>query len=182
MKQKRARLEDALHAARAAIEEGVLPGGGVALLRSRRAIDALKLSGDEKIGAQILRRALEMPVRQIADNAGARGSVVVQKIDESKDYPFGFDAEEGAFKDLIKAGILDPRKVVRLALQNAASMAGIFMTTEAVITEKPEKKVVDQIPSGMGEGPSPGMPSMPGMGMGGMGGMGGMPGMGGMGM
>jgi chaperonin GroEL len=172
MKQKRARLEDALHAARAAIEEGVLPGGGVALLRSRRAIDALKLSGDEKIGAQILRRALEMPVRQIADNAGERGSVVVQKVDEAKDYSFGFDAEAGEYKDLIKAGILDPRKVVRLALQNAASMAGIFMTTEAVITEKPEKKPVDQIPSGMGEGPSPGMPSMPGM----------MPGMGGMGM
>jgi chaperonin GroEL len=172
MKQKRARLEDALHAARAAIEEGVLPGGGVALLRSRRAIDALKLSGDEKTGAQILRRALEMPIRQIADNAGERGSVVVQKTDESKDYAFGFDAEAGEFKDMIKAGILDPRKVVRLALQNAASMAGIFMTTEAVITEKPEKKAVDQIPSGMGEGPSPGMPSMPGMGMPGMGGMG----------
>jgi len=172
MKQKRARLEDALHAARAAIEEGVLPGGGVALLRSRRAIDALKLSGDEKIGAQILRRALEMPIRQIADNAGARGSVVVQKTDESKDYSFGFDAEAGEFKDLIKAGILDPRKVVRLALQNAASMAGIFMTTEAVITEKPEKKAADPIPSGMGDGPSPGMPSMPGMGMPGMGGMG----------
>jgi chaperonin GroEL len=163
MKQKRARLEDALHAARAAIEEGVLPGGGVALLRSRRAIDALKLSGDEKTGAQILRRALETPIRQIADNAGERGSVVVQKIDESKDYAYGFDAEAREFKDLIKAGILDPRKVVRLALQNAASMAGIFMTTEALITEKPEKKAPDAVPSGMGDGPSPGMPSMPGM-------------------
>jgi len=174
MKQKRARLEDALHAARAAIEEGVLPGGGVALLRSRRSIDALKLSGDEKIGAQILRRALEVPIRTIADNAGARGSVVVQKIDESKDYSFGFDADAREYTDLIKAGILDPRKVVRLALQNAASMAGIFMTTEALITEKPEPKVVDNIPSGMGDGPSPGMPQMPGMmpGMGGMGGMG----------
>jgi len=174
MKQKRARLEDALHAARAAVEEGVLPGGGVALLRSRRAIDALKLTGDEKIGAQILRKALEMPIRQIADNAGARGSVVIQKIEESKDYAFGFDAEAREYKDLIKAGILDPRKVVRLALQNAASMAGIFMTTEAVITEKPEPRVVDNIPSGMGDGPSPGMPGMPGMmpGMGGMGGMG----------
>jgi chaperonin GroEL len=172
MKQKRARLEDALHAARAAVEEGVLPGGGVALLRSRRAVDALKLSGDEKIGAQILRRALEMPIRQIADNAGDRGSVVVQKIEESKDYNFGFDAQEREYKDMIKGGILDPRKVVRLALQNAASMAGIFMTTEAVITEKPEPKVVDNIPSGMGDGPNPGMPSMPGM----------MPGMGGMGM
>jgi chaperonin GroEL len=174
MKQKRARLEDALHAARAAVEEGVLPGGGVALLRSRRAIDALKLTGDEKIGAQILRKALEMPIRQIADNAGARGSVVIQKVEESKDYAFGFDAEAREYKDLIKAGILDPRKVVRLALQNAASMAGIFMTTEAVITEKPEPKMVDNIPSGMGDGPSPGMPGMPGMmpGMGGMGGMG----------
>ncbi|MBI3856476.1 MAG: chaperonin GroEL [Planctomycetes bacterium] len=172
MKQKRARLEDALHAARAAVEEGVLPGGGVALLRSRRAVDALKLSGDEKTGAQILRRALEVPVRQIADNAGARGSVVVQKIDESKDYAYGFDAEAHEYTDLIKRGILDPRKVVRLALQNAASMAGIFMTTEALITEKPEPKVVDNIPSGMGDGPNPGMPSMPGMGMPGMGGMG----------
>jgi chaperonin GroEL len=172
MKQKRARLEDALHAARAAIEEGVVPGGGVALLRSRRAVDGLKLSGDEKIGAEILRRALEMPIRQIAENAGARGSVVIQRVEESKDYSFGFDAETREYKDLIKAGILDPRKVVRLALQNAASMAGIFMTTEAVITEKPEPKVVDPIPSGMGDGPSPGMPSMPGM----------MPGMGGMGM
>ena len=172
MKQKRARLEDALHAARAAIEEGVLPGGGVALLRSRRAIDALKLSGDEKTGAQILRRALEVPIRTIADNAGARGSVVVQKIDESKEYSYGFDAEAREYTDLIKAGILDPRKVVRLALQNAASMAGIFMTTEALITEKPEPKVVDNIPSGMGDGPNPGMPGMPGMGMPGMGGMG----------
>jgi chaperonin GroEL len=172
MKQKRARLEDALHAARAAIEEGVLPGGGVALLRSRRAIDALKLSGDEKTGAQILRRALEVPIRTIADNAGARGSVVVQKTDESKEYNFGFDAETREYTDLIKAGILDPRKVVRLALQNAASMASIFMTTEALITEKPEPKVVDNIPSGMGDGPNPGMPQMPGMGMPGMGGMG----------
>src|SRR5262245_39787396 len=172
MKQKRARLQYALPAARAAIEEGVLPGGGVALLRSRRAIDTLKLSGDEKTGAQILRRALETPIRQIADNAGARGSVVVQKIDESKEYSYGFDAEEREYKDMIKAGIIDPRKVVRLALQNASSMAGIFMTTEAVITEKPEPKAVDNIPSGMGDGPSPGMPQMPGM----------MPGMGGMGM
>jgi len=174
MKQKRARLEDALHAARAAVEEGVLPGGGVALLRSRRAIDALKLSGDEAIGAQILRSALERPIRQIADNAGDHGSVVVAKIEESKDYAFGFDAQERQYKDMIKGGILDPRKVVRLALQNAASMASIFMTTEAVITEKPEPKIVDNIPSGMGDGPNPGMPSMPGMmpGMGGMGGMG----------
>jgi chaperonin GroEL len=170
MKQKRARLEDALHAARAAVEEGVVPGGGVALLRSRRAIDALKLSGDEKIGAQIVRHALEQPLRQIVENAGERGSVVALKVEESKDYAFGFDAEKLEYGDLIKAGVLDPVKVVRLALQNAASMAGIFLTTEAVVTEKAEKRAPDAIPSGEGEGPSPGMPSMPGM----------MPGMGGM--
>ena len=107
----------------------------MALLRSRRAIDALKLSDDEALGAQILRKALEMPIRQIAENAGDSGAVVVQKIEDSKDYSFGFDAQEREYKDMIKAGILDPRKVVRLALQNAASMASIFMTTEAVITE-----------------------------------------------
>jgi chaperonin GroEL len=168
MKEKRDRIEDALHAARAAIEEGILPGGGVALLRSRRAVDALKLSGDEKIGAQILRRALEQPIRQIVDNAGQRGSVVCQKVEESKDYTFGFDAQACEYKDLIKGGILDPRKVVRLALVHAASVAGIFMTTEAVVTDKPEPKKTDAVPAGVGEGPSPGMPGMPG----------GMPGMG----
>ena len=163
MKEKRARIEDALHAARAAVEEGVLPGGGVALLRSRKAIDGLKLQGDEKIGGQILRHALEQPIRQIAENAGARASVVVHKVDESKDYAFGFDAQAGEYKDLVKAGILDPKKVVRLALQNAASMAAIFMTTEAVLSEKPEKKVEDEIPRGEGDPENPGMPMMPGM-------------------
>jgi chaperonin GroEL len=174
MKQKRARLEDALHAARAAIEEGILPGGGVALLRSRRAIDGLKVSGDEKIGADIVRRALEMPLRQIVDNAGESGSVVARNIEQEKDYAYGFDAEKHEYGDLLKAGVIDPRKVVRLALSNAASMAAIFLTTEAVITEKPEKREHDPIPSGPGDGPSPGMPGMPGMGMGGMGGMPGM--------
>ena len=163
MKERRARIEDALHAARAAVEEGVLPGGGVALLRSRKAIDALKLSGDEKIGGQVLRHALEQPIRQIAQNAGARASVVVNKVDESKDYAFGYDAQEGEFKDLVKAGILDPKKVVRLALQNAASMATIFMTTEAILSEKAEKKVDDEIPRGEGDPENPGMPSFPGM-------------------
>ncbi len=162
MKHRRARIEDALHAARAAIEEGILPGGGVALLRSRKAIDALKLSGDEKVGALILRGALEQPLRQIAENAGERGSVVADRIDRSKDYAFGYDAEKHAYGDLIKAGILDPRKVVRLALQNAASMATIFLTTEAVISEKEEKQALDPIPAGPGEGLSPGMPGMPG--------------------
>jgi chaperonin GroEL len=163
MKEKRARIEDALHAARAAVEEGILPGGGVALLRSRKAIDGLKLQGDEKIGAQILRHALEQPIRQIAENAGARGSVVVNKVDEAKDYAFGFDAQEGEYKDLVKAGILDPKKVVRLALQNAASMAVVFMTTEAVLSEKAEKGAEDAIPRGEGDPENPGMPSLPGM-------------------
>ena len=180
MKEKRARIEDALHASRAAIEEGVVPGGGVALLRSRRAVDALDLSGDEKVGADILRRALEQPIRQIVENAGAAGSVVIHKIEKSDDYARGYNVQTGEYQDLIKAGVLDPKKVVRLALQNAASMACIFLTTEAIITEK-EEAPGDDIPHGPGEGPSPGMMGMPGMGGGmpGMGGMGGMPGMGG---
>ncbi len=136
MKEKRARIEDSLHAARAAIEEGILPGGGVALVRARRAVGALKLSGDEKLGADVVRGALAEPARQIAGNAGARGSVVIQALEESKDYAFGFDAERREYGDLIKEGILDPKKVVRLALQNAASIASIFLTTEAVIAEK----------------------------------------------
>ncbi len=138
MKEKRARIEDALHATRAALEEGVVPGGGVALLRARRAIDALKLSGGEEVGARIVRQALEQPLRQIAENAGAEGSVVVRKVEEAGKDAFGYDAERGEYTDLVKAGILDPRKVVRLALQNAASMATLFLTTEAVITEKDE--------------------------------------------
>ncbi len=138
MKEKRARIEDALHATRAALEEGVVPGGGVALLRARRAIDALKLSGGEEVGARIVRQALEQPLRQIAENAGAQGSVVVRKVEEAGKDAFGYDAERGEYTDLVKAGILDPRKVVRLALQNAASMATLFLTTEAVITEKDE--------------------------------------------
>jgi chaperonin GroEL len=164
MKEKRARVEDALHAARAAIEEGVVPGGGVALLRTARAVDALKLSGDEATGARIVRRALEQPLRQIAENAGERGSVVAHKVAESKDYAFGFDAQSGKYGDLFKAGVLDPKKVVRLALQNAASMAAVFLTTEAIVAEKPEdRRGGDEIPSGPGEGPSPGMPLRPGV-------------------
>jgi len=138
MKEKRARIEDALHAARAALEEGILPGGGVALLRARRAIDALKLSDEEKVGARVVRQALDQPLRQIAENAGAQGSVVARKVEESKDDHSGYDAERHEYTDMVKAGIVDPRKVVRMALQNAASMATIFLTTEAVITEKEE--------------------------------------------
>ena len=140
MKEKRARIEDALHAARAALEEGVVPGGGVALLRARRAVDGLRLSEEEKIGARVVREALAQPLRQIADNAGAQGTVVVRKVDESKEDAFGYDAARGEYTDMVKAGILDPRKVVRLALQNAASMATLFLTTEAVITEKEDPK------------------------------------------
>jgi chaperonin GroEL len=158
LKEKRARIEDALHASRAAVEEGVLPGGGVALLRARKAVDALDLSGDEAAGAGIVRKALEAPLRQIADNAGARGSVVAQKVEESKDYAFGYDAEAAEFGNLIKAGVLDPKKVVRLALTNAASMAAIFLTTEAVITEKEETV----IPPGM-QRPGEGMEGAPGI-------------------
>jgi chaperonin GroEL len=160
MKEKRARIEDALHAARAAVEEGVLPGGGVALVRARAAVDTLKLSGDEATGAGIVRRALEEPLRQLADNAGARGSVVVKNVEESKDDAYGYDALTGEYGNLFKAGVLDPKKVVRLALQNAASVAGIFLTTEAVISEK-EDPAAEMRPPGMGG--APGMGGMPGM-------------------
>ena len=140
MKERRARVEDALRAARAALEEGVLPGGGTALVRARAAVDALGLSGEEEIGARVVRQALDRPLRQIAENAGARGSVVVRKVEESRSGSFGYDAQKGEYADLVEAGILDPLKVVRLALQNAASMATLFLTTEAVVVEKEEGK------------------------------------------
>ncbi len=163
MKEIKARVEDALHATRAAIEEGVVPGGGVALLRCREAIPALKLKGDEKTGAQIVYDALKMPMWHIADNAGEEGNVVVHKVSKGKD-AFGFNADKMIYEDLAKAGIIDPAKVVRTALQNAASVAGLLLTTDAVITEKDEAKPA---------GGAPGMGGMGGMG-GGMGGMGGM--------
>jgi chaperonin GroEL len=142
LKEKKARVEDALHATRAAVEEGIVPGGGVALVRAIPAVDALlkTLEGDEKIGAQIVRRSLEEPLRQIVANAGEEGAVVVAKVLESKDPHFGYNAQTSVFEDLVKAGVIDPTKVTRTALQNAASIAGLLLTTEALIVEIPEPK------------------------------------------
>ncbi len=139
MKEKKARVEDALNATRAAVEEGIVPGGGVVLLRAGAALDKVKLSGDEKTGADIVRRALEEPIRQIAENAGTEGSIVVQKVRDGSG-AFGFNAETEAYEDLMSAGIIDPTKVTRIALQNAASIAGLLVTTECLVTEIPEKK------------------------------------------
>jgi len=135
MKEKKARVEDAMHATRAAVEEGVVPGGGVALVRCSPAIDALKLEGDEKIGANIVRRALEEPLRQIVGNAGEEGAIVVGRIRDSKEANFGYNAQTGKFEDLVKAGVIDPTKVARTALQNAGSIAGMMLTTEALVSE-----------------------------------------------
>jgi chaperonin GroEL len=142
MKEKKARVEDAMHATRAAVEEGIVAGGGVALVRSAKEVDALiaTLEGDEKIGAQIVRRAIEEPLRQIVGNAGVEGAVIVGKIHESKDDNFGYNAGSDKFEDLVAAGVIDPTKVTRTALQNAASIAGLMLTTEAMVSEIPEKK------------------------------------------
>jgi len=140
MKEKKARVEDALHATRAAVEEGVLPGGGVALLRAVKALDKLKVSGDEKVGVDIVRRALVAPCAQIAENAGINGAVVVQKIIETDDVNYGYDAFEGKYRDLVAAGVIDPTKVVRSALQNASSIATLLLTTDAIVSEIPEDK------------------------------------------
>jgi chaperonin GroEL len=140
MKEKKARVEDALHACRAAVEEGILAGGGVAMLRSRKAIDKLKLKGDQKIGADIIRRALIEPIKQIAENAGEDGSIVGQKVAESADPHFGFNALTHTYEDLVKSGVIVPTKVERCALQNAASIAGLLLTTDALVAEIPEKK------------------------------------------
>jgi chaperonin GroEL len=140
MKEKKARVEDALNATRAAVEEGIVAGGGVALLRASSVIDALKLEGDEKVGAQIVRRALEEPIRNIVENAGLEGSVVVEKVKAEKGLTRGFDAETLEFVDMIQAGIIDPTKVERVALQNAASVASLLLTTEALVSDLPEEK------------------------------------------
>ncbi len=158
MKEKKARVEDALHATRAAVEEGIVPGGGIALLRCLPALNALKTEGEETLGVNIIRRALEEPVRQIANNAGFEGSVVVEKVKAEKG-AFGFNADTGVYEDLMKVGVMDPTKVTRYALQNAASVASLLLTTEAMVAEKPKEN-------------EPAMPAMPpGGGMGGMGGM-----------
>ncbi|PYN83454.1 MAG: chaperonin GroEL [Candidatus Rokuibacteriota bacterium] len=140
MKEKKARVEDALNATRAAVEEGIVPGGGVALLRSAKAIDGLKLSGDEKVGAMIVKRALEEPIRQIVENAGLEGSVIVEKVKSETAPNRGYDAESMEYVDMMQAGIIDPTKVERVALQNAASVASLLLTTEALITDLPEEK------------------------------------------
>ncbi|MBU0547818.1 MAG: chaperonin GroEL [Candidatus Omnitrophica bacterium] len=158
MKEKKARVEDALHATRAATQEGIVPGGGVAFIRTIAALDKLKLDGDEKIGANIVKRAIEEPLRQIVQNAGLEGSVVVQRIKQEKTN-IGYDVSQDSYVDMIEAGVIDPTKVTRSALQNASSIAALLLTTEALIADKPEKDEK--------------MPSMPGGGMGGMGGMGG---------
>ena len=142
LKEKKARVEDALHATRAAVEEGIVPGGGVALVRAIPAVDALikTLEGDEKIGAQIVRRSLEEPLRQIVANSGEEGAVVVAKVLASKEQNYGYNALTGVFEDLVKAGVIDPTKVTRTALENAASIAGLLLTTEALVVELPEPK------------------------------------------
>jgi chaperonin GroEL len=153
MKEKKARVEDALHATRAAVEEGIVPGGGVAFVRSIPALDDLKLEGDEKIGVDIVRRALEEPLRQIANNSGWEGSIVVQKVKESKEPNFGFNAETEEYGDLIKGGVIDPTKVTRVALENAASVAALLLMTETTIVEKPEpEKPMPPMPPGGGGG------------------------------
>ena len=155
VKERKDRVEDAMHATRAAVEEGIIPGGGAALVYSAKVLDALKPANDDQVvGINIVRKALQSPTRQIAENAGEDGSVIVGKLLESDDINWGFDAQEGKFVDLVKAGIIDPTKVVRIALQNAASVAGLLVTTEAMIAEKPEPK------SAMPAGGAPGMGGM----------------------
>ena len=149
MKERKARVEDALHATRAAVEEGIVAGGGVALLRCAKVIDGLQLEGDEKIGSQIVRRAIEYPIRMLCANAGVEPGVVAQKVSEGKGN-FGFNVATGEYEDLVKAGVVDPTKVTRTALQNASSIAGLLLTTEAMITEIPEKKDAPAMPSGGG--------------------------------
>ena len=139
MKEKKARVEDALHATRAAVEEGIVPGGGVALIRGQKALEGLKLKGDQAIGAEIIRRAVEQPLRTLADNAGVEGSIVVQEV-KSRKGAEGYNVATGDYTDLLKAGVVDPTKVTRSALQNASSIAGLLLTTEAVVTELPEKE------------------------------------------
>ena len=156
MKEKKARVEDALHATRAAVEEGIVPGGGVALIRAQKALDSVKLEGDEAVGLEIIRRAVEAPLRQLVANAGKEGALVVQEVKKGKGNE-GYNVATGEYVDLVKAGVVDPTKVTRSALQNAASISGLLLTTEAVISDIPEKEK------------APAMP--PGGGMGGMGGM-----------
>jgi chaperonin GroEL len=152
MKEKKARVEDALHATRAAVEEGIVPGGGVTLLRASAALDNVKVEGDEKIGIDIVRRACEEPLRQIVGNGGWEGAIVIEKIRANKDSNYGFNAQTGQYEDLVKAGVIDPTKVTRSALQNAASISALMLTTEAMICEIPEKKSASPMPGGRDHG------------------------------
>jgi chaperonin GroEL len=151
VKEKKDRVDDALHATRAAVEEGILPGGGVALLRSIKALDHVQTANqDQKVGIEIVRRAVEAPVRQIAENAGAEGSIIVGKLREKTDFSYGWNAQTGEYGDLYAQGVIDPAKVVRTALQDAASVAGLLVTTEAMIAEKPKKDTAPPLPAGPG--------------------------------
>jgi chaperonin GroEL len=150
MKEKKARVEDAMHATKAAVEEGIVPGGGVALLRGVMALNALKLDGDQQIGVNLVKRALEDPMRWIANNAGVEGSIVVQKVLESKDEEWGFNAQDEKYENLVQAGVIDPAKVVRTALQNASSIASLLLTTEAMVCDIPEEKKDAPMPGGPG--------------------------------
>ncbi len=148
MKEKKARVEDALHATRAAVEEGIVAGGGVAFIRAQKALENMRgLDADEKVGVQIVRRAVEEPMRQLADNAGAEGALIVEEVKKRKGNE-GYDVAKGEYTDLVKAGIVDPTKVTRSALQNAASIAGLLLTTEALVTEIPEKEKTPAMPPG----------------------------------
>jgi chaperonin GroEL len=150
MKEKKARVEDALHATRAAVEEGIVPGGGVALLRCLTAMDAVKPDNDdERIGVDIVKKAVEFPTRALADNAGVEGSVVVQEVKRRKGNE-GYNVSTNVYEDLVKAGVVDPKKVTRTALQNAASIAGLLLTTECLVTELPEKEKKSPMPGGHG--------------------------------
>ncbi|HEY6369837.1 MAG TPA: TCP-1/cpn60 chaperonin family protein, partial [Candidatus Sulfotelmatobacter sp.] len=160
LKEKKARVEDAMHATRAAVEEGIGPGGGVALIRCIPLLEKLKLNDEEAIGVNIVKRALEEPLRQIALNAGAEGAVIVGRVRESKDENFGYNAETGEFGDMIKAGVIDPAKVTRLALQNAASIAGLMLTTEALVADIKEDTKGAAAGAGGHGGPGGGMGGM----------------------
>ena len=147
MKEKKARVEDALHATRAAVEEGIVPGGGIALLRAALALKGIKVDGEEQIGVDIIRRACEEPIRQISGNAGYEGAIIIEKVRDNKNPNYGFNAQSGEYEDLVAAGVIDPAKVTRSAMQNASSISALMLTTEAMICEVPEKK-----PAGGGGG------------------------------
>jgi chaperonin GroEL len=153
MKEKKARVEDAMHATKAAVEEGIVPGGGVALIRAAKALDGLKLEGDQKVGVELIRKAIEEPLRWIATNAGQEGSIVVARVKDAKNAGDGYNAATDKYEDMVSAGVIDPTKVVRSALQNASSIASLLLTTEALVSEIPEeKKDAPAMPGGGGMG------------------------------